>query len=350
MRAHRNARALILLLALLAGAAAAAQEAAAKDRASPPAPRLPPSLAMLAPERLRQGDPLLAWLVADSGALADPSLGEPLPELSLVDAAGRTVGRTRCFDASSMQDAGAALGNGERLLGALMSLPSDLAPGAYSLVAGAFPSLAAASLVVSKRDFPLETIPLDEANTAIKSVPSKRKADEARRLFAVLERTDDSAVFADGAPFLFPVEGGFKSAGFGDRRRYLLATNGSETSVHAGIDWAVVKGTAVRACERGKVVLVADREATGKSIVIEHLPGLYSLYFHLSSIEVSEGKIVERGERIALSGSTGMSTGPHLHWELRARGDAVDPEYWLGSALLDKEAIKATITALIEGR
>ena len=107
--------------------------------------------------------------------------------------------------------------------------------------------------------------------------------------------------------------------------------------------------TPVRACERGKVVLAADREVTGKTVVIEHLPGLYSLYFHLSSFAVAEGQIVERGQVIALSGSTGLATGPHLHWELRANGDAVDPGYWLGATLLDKDAIKAKIMRLIEG-
>jgi murein DD-endopeptidase MepM/ murein hydrolase activator NlpD len=74
------------------------------------------------------------------------------------------------------------------------------------------------------------------------------------------------------------------------------------------------------------------------------------LYFHLSEIEVEEGAIVDRGERIALSGSTGMATGPHLHWELRAKGGAVDPEYWLQAALLDKNAVSAIMSGLIEGR
>jgi murein DD-endopeptidase MepM/ murein hydrolase activator NlpD len=96
--------------------------------------------------------------------------------------------------------------------------------------------------------------------------------------------------------------------------------------------------------------MVADRKATGKTIVIEHLPGLYSLYFHLSAFGVPEGAMVERGAPIALSGSTGMSTGPHLHWELRARGEAVDPSYWLGPALLDKGAVAAIMYGLIEGR
>jgi murein DD-endopeptidase MepM/ murein hydrolase activator NlpD len=161
---------------------------------------------------------------------------------------------------------------------------------------------------------------------------------------------DDTALFADGSAFVFPAEGGWRSAGFGDARRYLYSNGSSDRSVHAGIDWAVVAGTAVRACARGRVVMSADRAVTGKSIILEHLPGLYSLYFHLSALEVKEGDIVERGARIALSGSTGMSTGPHLHWELRAMGEAVDPEYWLKVPLLDKTAVAAIMNGLIEGR
>jgi murein DD-endopeptidase MepM/ murein hydrolase activator NlpD len=71
---------------------------------------------------------------------------------------------------------------------------------------------------------------------------------------------------------------------------------------------------------------------------------------HLSSIDVAEGATVARGARIARSGSTGMSTGPHLHWELRAGGAPVDPEFWLDTALLDKDAIAAIMHGLIEGR
>ena len=89
--------------------------------------------------------------------------------------------------------------------------------------------------------------------------------------------------------------------------------------MHEGVDWAVVAGTAVRACARGKVVLAAYREVTGNTVVIEHLPGLYSLYFHLSSIEVAEGAVVERG-------AVHSALGLHRHGDgapspLGAQGD-----------------------------
>jgi murein DD-endopeptidase MepM/ murein hydrolase activator NlpD len=332
MSTHRRMSALVILASFALSAAAGAQQL----------------IKVVAPESLGQGDPLLAWIIVVPAADAAAS-AQPL-EARLVDAAGKEIEKTRCFDASSLLDPDPAAAPGARLLGALMALPMDIEPGPYSLIVDGAGREASAGVAVAPTDFLSETVALDEANTAIRTVPSKRKDDEARRLFALLEKTDAAAVFADCAPFLFPVEGGFKSAGFGDRRRYVYANGASELSVHAGLDWAVVKGSVVRACERGKVVLAADREVTGKTVVIEHLPGLYSLYFHLSSIEAKEGEIVERGAGIALSGSTGMSTGPHLHWELRAKGEAVDPRYWLGPALLDKEAIKAKITALIEGR
>jgi hypothetical protein len=291
---------------------------------------------ILAPQKLRQGDPLLVWILAEPGAAPHPS---PLVA-RLVDSGGRTVASARCFPAQAL------LETARPLLGALMALAPGLPPGPYELRAGG----ATASIEVQARSFATETIKLDEANTRLRTAPSERKEKEARRLYALLSKVDDSAIFAEAGSFMFPAVGGWRSAGFGDVRRYAFPDGNSDRSVHAGIDWAVAAGTAVHACARGKVVMAVDREVTGKTLVLEHLPGLYSIYMHLSAIEVKEGDIVERASRVALSGSTGMSTGPHLHWELRAKGDAVDPEYWLGAPLLDKSAITAIMHGLIEGR
>jgi murein DD-endopeptidase MepM/ murein hydrolase activator NlpD len=339
MRLHRALRATIVI-ALLQGSFALSSQAAV------------PALAIVAPATLRQGDPLLAWAVASSGgAEASPSASPEaaafvqMPEARLLGPGGKVAARSRCFDARSLfADALAGLPPAG-IFGALFALPGDLAPGAYSLAIGE----TMVSVSIEARDFPVDTVKLDEPNTKIRTESTKRKDDEAKRLYAILLSVDDAALYADGSPFLFPAEGGFQSSGFGDKRKYLYSTGRSETTMHAGIDWAVVKGTEVRACERGKVVLAETREVTGNTLVVEHLPGLYSLYFHLSSFAVAEGQMVERGQLIAHSGSTGLSTGPHLHWELRAKGDAVDPEYWLSRALLDKDAIKATIVRLIEG-
>lgn len=303
-----------------------------------------PPLAIRAPESLRQGDPLLAWIIAPPGGGGENAFPQ-MPEARLVNAAGKAVARGRCFDAQGLFAGDDPDALPARVFGALFALPCDLDPGVYSLEVGQ----SKAAVTVALRDFPVDTVKLDEPNTKLRTEPTKHKDDEAKRLYEILLSVDDAALFADGGPFLFPVAGGYQSSGFGDKRRYLYSSGRSETTMHAGIDWAVVKGTEVHACERGKVVFAETREVTGNTVIVEHLPGLYSLYFHLSSFCVSEGQIVERGQLIALSGSTGLSTGPHLHWELRAKGDAVDPAYWLGGALLDKGALKATIVRLIEG-
>jgi murein DD-endopeptidase MepM/ murein hydrolase activator NlpD len=295
-----------------------------------------------APEGFRQGDPLLAWIIVLPGEGGQNSFS---PESRLVNQSGRVVSRSRCFDAQGLFAGEEGDPSPARVFGVLYALPCDFPPGAYNLEVGP----AKAAFTVSPRDFPVETIKLDEQNTKLRTESTKRKDDEAKRLYEILLSVDDTALFADGNYFFFPVGGGFQSAGFGDKRRYLYSSGRSETAMHAGIDWAVVKGTEVRACERGKVVFAASREVTGNTVIVEHLPGLYSLYFHLSSFTVAEGQIVERGQVMALSGSTGLATGPHLHWEIRAKGEAVDPEYWLGSALLDKDAIKARIKRLFEG-
>ncbi len=115
------------------------------------------------------------------------------------------------------------------------------------------------------------------------------------------------------------------SAGFGGAGSHWA--NG-----HTGQDFAVPVGTPVRAIGAGTVVSVGCGDAFGISAVIRHRGGWYSQYAHLSALYVAPGKRVRTGEWIALSGSTGNSTGPHLHFEVRKGpeyGTAVDPVAWL---------------------
>ena len=82
-----------------------------------------------------------------------------------------------------------------------------------------------------------------------------------------------------------------------------------------------------------------SRIVTGNTVILEHLPGLYSLYYHLDKIAVSEGSIVEAGTILGESGSTGLATGPHLHWEIRVSTENADPDVFLSRPVLDKKDI-----------
>ncbi|GKQ37258.1 M23 family metallopeptidase [Streptomyces sp. A012304] len=110
-------------------------------------------------------------------------------------------------------------------------------------------------------------------------------------------------------------------------------------STHSGQDFAVPSGTKVKAAHGGKVVKAGgngagDGPAYGNAVVIKHSNGVYSQYAHLSHIDVKVGQIVKTGQRIALSGNTGNSSGPHLHFEIRTTasyGSAIDPVKFLRS-------------------
>jgi murein DD-endopeptidase MepM/ murein hydrolase activator NlpD len=112
------------------------------------------------------------------------------------------------------------------------------------------------------------------------------------------------------------------SSPFGTRRSY---TGGPFSSYHEGTDFAMGAGTPVYAPAAGVVVLAEPLTVRGNAVVIDHGWGVYSGYWHLSQIEVEVGQIVQPGDELALSGNTGLSTGAHLHWDLRIRGLNVDP-------------------------
>lgn len=184
------------------------------------------------------------------------------------------------------------------------------------------------SLTMNKKDFISETLYLDARNTSIKTDTSTERAVQIDRLNEILETVDYSAVYQKGT-FSFPIDQVYYTSFFGDRRIYEYSDGKSATGVHYGSDYRAAIGTPVYACGRGKVVLAAERNSTGFTVVLEHLPGLYSLYYHLDSYSVSEGQIVEQGVQIAESGATGLATGPHLHWEIRLLTRAVNPEFFI---------------------
>ncbi|MEJ2184561.1 MAG: M23 family metallopeptidase [Gemmatimonadota bacterium] len=100
---------------------------------------------------------------------------------------------------------------------------------------------------------------------------------------------------------------------------------GTDASMHPGLDIAVPTDSYIRAAGSGVVKEAGTDDVYGRYVLIDHGNGLQSLYGHASRIFVKPGEHVERLEVIALSGSTGRSTGPHLHFEIRNNGEAVDP-------------------------
>ncbi|MCF8011276.1 MAG: M23 family metallopeptidase [Clostridiales bacterium] len=95
--------------------------------------------------------------------------------------------------------------------------------------------------------------------------------------------------------------------------------------LHEGVDLGANTGTPVRAAREGRVTIAASRGTYGLTVIIDHGSGLTTLYAHCSSLLVREGEWVRAGEKIARVGSTGRSTGPHLHFEVRLEGISYDP-------------------------
>ena len=95
--------------------------------------------------------------------------------------------------------------------------------------------------------------------------------------------------------------------------------------LHAGADVGVPIGTTVRASRAGQVITAGWVGGYGNCVIIDHGDGVTTRYGHLSEVTVSVGQYVDQGQQVALSGNTGRSTGPHLHFEIRINGEAVDP-------------------------
>ena len=138
-----------------------------------------------------------------------------------------------------------------------------------------------------------------------------------------------------------PMSDGQVISSFADRRTYRYEGEAVDRQDHLGFDLASVVHADIQAANRGVVVLARFFGIYGNAVVVDHGFGLMSLYGHLSTVEVSEGQPVERGQNLGRSGETGLAGGDHLHFTMLIAGLPVDPvEWWDPAWIRDRVAAK----------
>jgi murein DD-endopeptidase MepM/ murein hydrolase activator NlpD len=150
--------------------------------------------------------------------------------------------------------------------------------------------------------------------------------DDANEVFEALARLKAARVAIDAAPIHRPIGDNLKlSSGFGNRKDPFT----SRKAFHAGLDFPRPTGTTVLSAGAGTVSFVGKKSGYGNVVEVTHGAGLVTRYAHLSAFLAKEGQEVSTGTPIAKVGSTGRSTGPHLHFEVRRDDRAVDPMRYL---------------------
>jgi murein DD-endopeptidase MepM/ murein hydrolase activator NlpD len=151
----------------------------------------------------------------------------------------------------------------------------------------------------------------------------KKESDAIAAALRARQRAQQKAPTGKGV-LAAPVPGVVTST-FGPRKHPIFGT----TRNHTGVDFSATTGTPVKAAADGVVFVAGERGGYGNTVIVDHGNTLATLYGHLSRIAVAEGTKVTRGQVVGYAGSTGYSTGPHLHFEVRVNGNPVDPLKYL---------------------
>jgi len=284
------------------------------------------ALEVLSPKSTLPGD-AISILVSDAPQLSGA-------RVTLYSAGGTYVASARAFPYAAAQNV--------QVWVALLGIPSTSAPGSYLLKtvisAGNGDIERDTPIDIGTRSFRHESIHLDASLTSLQTEDNAIKTQQAEQLWHILTSFDPNVVLQTGL-FALPVENPIVTSPYGEQRLFTFAGGGSQPDVHQGIDLAVPEGTPIHAAGAGKVVYAGSWLMTGNSVVIEHLPGVYSLYYHMERILVAVGQTVSKGQEIGLVGATGLATGPHLHWQIEVSGVAVDPLSLVRAGLLDPSQI-----------
>ena len=187
------------------------------------------------------------------------------------------------------------------------------------LVAAAESDMAVMQQGIDEAELTIEQLDAElAAQTAVIQALEEQIAAEKKRL----EELNRPSITYDGGALLWPCpSSGRVTSVFGWRKHPVLGVN----RFHNGIDVGAKTGSSILAAYHGTVVASSYTSAMGNYIMIDHGDGLYTIYMHCSALYVSKGQAVSRGDTIGAVGSTGLSTGPHLHFSVRRNGEYVNP-------------------------
>jgi murein DD-endopeptidase MepM/ murein hydrolase activator NlpD len=194
------------------------------------------------------------------------------------------------------------------------------APGTFSLLIRRADDGAPQNVpvVIRKTIFPSQNVKLTPEIEGLHSTP-----EEMALLTIFREAISEARSWAD--PLAPPVSGCMTSP-FGVKRLH----NGKLTGeYHGGVDQRTPEGEAIRAVTAGTIIFAKQFNVLGNAVGIDHGQGLESMYLHMSRLVVAPGAAVQRGDILGYAGSTGRSTGPHLHWVLYVNGVNVNPAQWV---------------------
>ncbi|HET8549062.1 MAG TPA: M23 family metallopeptidase [Bryobacteraceae bacterium] len=212
----------------------------------------------------------------------------------------------------------------------LMPVPALLDPDSYEFefLDSAGGVLHSTSITVRNAHFPRQNIRIGKAVLALKPAPGEMETMEALRNTVTDVRHWDE-------PFVPPVSGCLTSR-YGVRRLH----NGKLTgNYHSGVDHRASAGEPIHAVASGTVRVARIFNIHGGTIGIDHGQGVTSAYLHMSSLAVAERAALRKGDVIGYVGSTGRSTGPHLHWSLAVNGVHVNPQQWMALKPCSSRAI-----------
>ncbi len=209
---------------------------------------------------------------------------------------------------------------------ALVGLSLDTVPGPKTLdvnVPGA--SDIHIGFTVMPKEYPSQSVTIADPQMVDPTPEQLKRIDEEQQhLSKVMAKFHD--VPAPHISFIWPAPGP-ESSPFGYHRIF----NGEPRSPHSGIDIAAPEGTPVKAPAAGWVADVGSYYFCGNTLTIDLGQGLYSVYCHLSRIDVKKGQWLKRGQRVGRIGATGRASGPNLHWTVRLNEVPVDPHVFLGN-------------------
>jgi murein DD-endopeptidase MepM/ murein hydrolase activator NlpD len=190
-------------------------------------------------------------------------------------------------------------------------------PGKYALDINAGDDSVERIITVTKKKYPVQRLTLPKDMVEL-TPENEARAERESKVMAAIWPNQTGRIWS--GDFINPRPGEI-STKFGLKR----IINDIPKSPHTGVDIAANEGDPVKAPNSGKVVLVDNHFFSGNSIVLDHGQGIYTMFFHLSKQLVVPGQQVKKGDVIGLVGSTGRSTGAHLHWGARVMGARVDP-------------------------